>query len=78
MPRGGARAGAGRLRQRITLSQDTARMLREIVQDWQEREPACRWTGPAVVDQLVTLEADRLRRETDKEKNDGNATAVSD
>ena len=67
MPRGGARVGAGRLRQRITLSQDTARMLREIVRDWREREPACRWTAPAVVDQLVTLEADRLRREKGEE-----------
>ena len=63
MPRGGAREGAGRPTQRITLTQETAHMLRELTRTWREREPAAHWTARAVVEQLVFLELDRQRRE---------------
>ncbi len=60
MPHGGARAGAGRLQQRITLKPQTARVLRELVRRWLAENPEAKYTPSRVVDDLIYGEAIRL------------------
>ena len=54
--RGGRRAGAGRPHtyRRITLDDEAAEELGEVLRRWRERTPQARWTGPAVVAYLIT------------------------
>lgn len=58
---GGERPGAGRVRTRFTLDEETARILREIVRQWRVSDGGmARWTAARALDSLVWREALRM------------------
>ena len=57
---GGKRAGAGRIQQRVALSFEAARILREIVRLRNAECPQGHYTPANLVDDLISIEAHKL------------------
>lgn len=56
MPRGGYREGAGRppTYRRVTLDEEAAQQLSELVARFQARTPQAHWTAPQLLRYLIT------------------------
>lgn len=54
---GGKRHGAGRLQQRIMLDLETARILRELVRQWNAETPEAKYTPQRLVTGFIYIDA---------------------